>query len=139
MLFRSRRFVLRLAGIYGPGRMHLVEQVKSGEIAGRGEHHLNLVHRDDIVGAIAACSRAPGGVGGVFNVVDDAPTRRAEVAAWLADRLGVVLPRFTGEPHPGRRTVTPDRRILNGRLRRELGWRPAFPSFREGYATLLSP
>ena len=135
----SRRFVLRLAGIYGPGRTHLLEQVRAGEIAGRGEHHLNLIHREDIVGAIAACSRSTGVAGGIFNVVDDAPTRRAEVAAWLAERLGAPSPRFTGEPHPGRRMVTPDRRIQNARLREELGWRPRFPTFREGYATLLSP
>ena len=135
----ERRFVLRLAGIYGPGRTHLLEQVRSGEIAGRGEHHLNLIHRDDIVGAIAACSRAMDSAGGIFNVVDDAPTRRADVAAWLAERLGAPAPRFTGEPHPGRRTVTPDRRILNTRLREKLGWRPRFPTFREGYASLLSP
>lgn len=131
--------VLRLAGIYGPGRTHLLEQVRSGQIAGRGEHHLNLVHRDDIVGAVAACSTGRGPACAIYNVVDDAPTRRSEVAAWLADRLGAPQPRFTGEPHPGRRMVTPDRRISNARLREELGWRPRFPTFREGYASLLSP
>jgi nucleoside-diphosphate-sugar epimerase len=136
-----RTFVLRLAGIYGPGRHHVLDQLRSGagEIAGAGSHRLNLVHRDDIVGAVAACFTAPPGVGGgIFNVADDAPAPKAEVVAWLAAQLGVAMPRFTGEPAGGRRAVTPDRIIVNRRCREVLGWRPAYPSYREGYATLLS-
>lgn len=135
----ARAFALRLAGIYGPERTFLVEQVRRGEIAGVGDHHLNLIHRDDIVTAILACLRAPPVVaGGVFNAVDDRPTPKAEVVAWLAERLGVPLPRFTGEPHPGRNAVTPDRIIVNSALKSAVGWAPRYPTFREGYGTLLS-
>ena len=136
-----RSFVLRLAGIYGPGRHHVLDQLRSGagEIAGAGSHRLNLVHRDDIVGAIAACFLArPEQGGGIFNVADDAPAPKAEVVAWLAGRLGVPVPRFTGEPAGGRRAVTPDRIIVNRRAREVLGWVPRYPSYREGYANLLS-
>jgi nucleoside-diphosphate-sugar epimerase len=136
-----RAFVLRLAGIYGPGRHHLLDQLRSGaaEIAGRGEHRLNLAHRDDICAAVWAAFVAPPAVAdGVFNVADDAPVTKSEVVAWLAARLGVAVPRFTGEPAAGaRRTVTPDRVIANGKIRRELGWPLRFPSFREGYAAIL--
>ena len=135
----ARVFTLRLAGIYGPGRTYLVEQVRRGEIAGVGHHHLNLIHRDDIVGAIMGCLLAPPAVtGGVFNVVDDQPTPKAEVVAWLAERLGAPSPQFTGEPHPGRNAVTPDRIILNGALKAAVGWGPRYPTFREGYGSLLS-
>src|SRR6478735_10464732 len=50
----ARGFVLRLAGIYGPGRHHLLDQLRAGANAlnGAGRHRLNLVHRDDIVTAI---------------------------------------------------------------------------------------
>mgnify|MGYP000903402079 CR=1 FL=1 len=134
-----RRFVLRLAGIYGPGRHHLLEQVRAGEVAGRGEHRLNLIHRDDIVTAIACCLLAPEEVaGGVFNLADDGPAPKAEVAAWLATALGVPAPRFTGEPAAGRSQATPDRIIRNARARTELGWQPRYPTFREGYAKMLS-
>jgi nucleoside-diphosphate-sugar epimerase len=136
-----RAFVLRLAGIYGPGRHHLLDQLRAGaaDLPGRGEHRLNLVHRDDICAAIwAAFASPPEVAGGIFNVADDAPATKAEVAAWLASRLGAAAPRFTGEPVAGaRRAVTPDRVIANGKIRRELGWRPQFPSFREGYAQIL--
>jgi nucleoside-diphosphate-sugar epimerase len=134
-----RWFALRLAGIYGPGRSHLVEQVRAGEIAGRGEHRLNLAHRDDIVTAIwAAFGAGRETAGGVFNVADDGPAPKSEVAAWLATRLGVPPPRFTGEPATGRRRVTPDRVIANGKIKAVLGWRPQYPTFREGYEKILS-
>ncbi|MDB6169315.1 MAG: epimerase [Verrucomicrobia bacterium] len=147
-----RPVILRLAGIYGPGRTHLVEQVRAGEVSGWPDHPLNLIHRDDVCSAIWAALE--GGAGRsqpvwrrlerhalhqVYNVVDDQPSRKAEVAAWLAARLGVSPPRFSGAPAGGRRAVTPDRIILNTRLKGELGWAPLFPSFREGYAKFLSP
>lgn len=135
----ERRFILRLAGIYGPGRHHLLEQVRAGEVSGRGEHHLNLAHRDDIVEAVAACFVAPAAVAdGVFNVADDGPATKAEVVEWLATALGVPPPPFTGEPAAGRGMATPDRLILNAKARAQLGWRPRYPTFREGYAKMLS-
>ncbi len=136
----ARWFILRLAGLYGPARTHLIEQIRTGEVAGIGTHRLNLIHRDDAVAAIAACFDAPPAVRHeVFNVADDAPAPKLEVAAWLAARLGVPAPRFTGEPVSARRGLTPDRVILNAKLRAVLGWRPRFPSFREGYENILSP
>jgi nucleoside-diphosphate-sugar epimerase len=136
----ARACVLRLAGIYGPDRHHLIEQVRAGEVSGNGGHHLNLIHRDDICAAIWAVFGAPATMmADIFNVADDAPAPKAEVAAWLAGRLGVPVPRFSGVPVGGRRAVTPDRIIVNARLKAALGWAPRYPSFREGYATLLSP
>ena len=136
---RARWFVLRLAGIYGPNRTHLVEQVRTGEVAGRGEHRLNLAHRDDIVAAIWAALAAPPAVRSeIFNVADDGAAPKAEIAAWLAARLGVPPPRFTGEPLAGRREVTPDRVIANDKIKTMLGWRPRYPTYREGYEKFLS-
>jgi nucleoside-diphosphate-sugar epimerase len=133
----ASRVVLRLAGIYGPGRHHLLEQVRAGEAAGRAEAHLNLAYRDDIVAAVWAAWSAPAGAR-IYNVADDGAATKGEVVAWLAARLGVGLPRFTGVPAGGRRAVTPDRIIANDRLKSELGWRPSYPTFREGYEKILS-
>jgi nucleoside-diphosphate-sugar epimerase len=133
----TARVVLRLAGIYGPGRHHLVEQVRRGEAAGRGDYHLNLAYRDDIVGAIAAaCEAKPGAH--VFNVADDGSATKGEITAWLAARIGVAAPTFTGAPAGGRRAVTPDRIVANAKLKAELGWHPGYPTFREGYEKILS-
>ena len=134
-----RWFILRLAGIYGPGRHYLVDQVRSGVVAGRGEHHLNLAHRDDIVSAIWAAFESPDAdESGIFNVSDDKAARKEEIVAWLAQKLGVAMPTFTGVPAAGRRAVTPDRVILNTKLRTRLSWRPRFPTFREGYKNMLA-
>jgi nucleoside-diphosphate-sugar epimerase len=135
----GRRFILRLAGIYGPGRHHLLEQVKAGAISGFGQHHLNLIHRDDIVDAIAACLAAPATVANeVINLADDGAATKAEIVRWLASTLGVVEPTFTGEPAEGRGMGTPDRVIVNRKAKALLGWKPRYPTFREGYAKLLS-
>jgi nucleoside-diphosphate-sugar epimerase len=135
----DRWFVLRLAGIYGPGRHHLLEQVRSGEVSGQGHHRLNLIHRDDICAAIwAAFAARPEIKNEIFNVADDGATKKSEVVEWLAAKAGVAAPRFTGEPLGGRRAVTPDRVITNGKLKQLLGWKPQYPSFREGYTALLA-
>ncbi len=134
-----RWFVLRLAGIYGPGRHGLLDQVRSGEITGRGDHRLNLVHRDDICAAIWLALGAPSNVADeIFNVADDGAARKSDMAAWLAARLALPVPRFTGEPVTGRRAAAPDRIVGNGRIKRVLGWQPHYPTFREGYETILS-
>ena len=130
--------VLRLAGIYGPERTYLLEQVRSGEVAGRADFHLNLIHREDILSgmdAVWADTERRGAE--VFNLADEGAATKGEVVAWLAARLGVVAPRFTGAPAGGRRAVTPDRIIDSGLARAVLGWRPAYSTYREGYAEIL--
>lgn len=135
----QRWFILRLAGIYGPGRHRLLEQVRAGEVTGVAEHHLNLIHRDDIVTAVAACAGAPPAIANeIFNLVDDGRAQKSEIVAWLARELGVPPPRFTGVAFPGRRTVTPDRVIANDKFKSMLGWSPRYSTFREGYVNLLS-
>jgi nucleoside-diphosphate-sugar epimerase len=136
----KRWFVLRLAGIYGPKRHHLLDQLCAGdgEVSGTGGHRLNLIHRDDIVSAIfAGFGASPEIRNEVFNVADDRPASKEEVVGWLASRLELPAPRFTGEPAAGRRQITPDRAILNGKIKRVLGWKPVFPSYREGYEAIL--
>ena len=145
-----RTIILRLAGIYGPGRHYLVDQLRAGAslFPGTGTHRLNLVHRDDIVSAIVACLVAPDEIGSsVFNVADDAPSPKGEVAAWLAQRLGVAPPQFAHDldappaagvsPVRGRSGPVPDRIISNARLKRVLHWSPRFPDYRVGYEQIL--
>lgn len=136
-----RWFILRLAGIYGPGRHHLLDQLRAGESPAGGPHRLNLAHRDDIVAAIFACLNAPGEIANeIFNVADEAPAPKDEVLRWLSARLGGLALAAgiaaSGVRREGR--VTPDRIISSARLRARLGWRPRFPDFRAGYENLLS-
>ena len=139
----GRWFIMRLAGIYGPKRHHLLDQVRAGaaEFSGSGAQHLNLAHRDDICAAVLAAFTAPASQsGGIFNVADDAPAPKGEVVQWLAEQLGRPSPRFTGGAASARRGFAspPDRLISNAKLKAKLGWKPRYPSFREGYAAILS-
>jgi len=125
------------------GRTHLLDQVRDGAAAlpGSGEPHLNLTHVEDAAAAAWAAFAAPAAFANrAYNVADDCPAPKAEVVAWLAAQLGQPAPRF--DPALARATlrrrVVPDRVILNHRLKRELGWQPRYPSYREGYASLLS-
>jgi len=136
-----RHFILRLAGIYGPERHHLLDQLRAGlpVLGGSGSHRLNLAHRDDIVAAILACLTAPPAIGsGIFNVADSAPAPRGEVVAWLAERLGRPEPGFDGSTTVRRGGAPmPDRVISSARIQRALGWQPQYPDYRAGFESIL--
>lgn len=138
----ARWFVLRLAGIYGPGRHHLLNALRAGTTQFPGEPGLrmNLAHRDDIVAALVACASAPPTVRNeIFNVSDGAPATKAELLGWLAAALGLPAPSFDGaSPAGARQAPTPDRVIRSERIRRLLGWTPRHADFRAGYRAILT-
>jgi nucleoside-diphosphate-sugar epimerase len=125
--------VLRLSGIYGPGRPWPVERVRAGALAlGPGDGAwMNLCHLDDAVTAVlAALDRGRPGL--VYHASDAHPPRRRELVGWVAARLGIPVP-SGAHPYQG-----PDRRIRAERSRAELGIGLAYPSFREGVEALLA-
>ena len=138
----SRWFILRLAGIYGPGRHHVLDQVRSGaaSLPGSGDYRMNMAHRDDIVSAILACLSAPPAVRNeIFNVADGRPATKTEVVRWLCSQLGRTEPEFSGEGGSGKRPSGPaDRIILSRKLTERLGWKPEYPTYLDGYARLLT-
>lgn len=138
----ARWFILRLAGIYGPGRHHLLDQLRDGAstLNGSGAHRLNLAQRDDIVAAILGCLRAAPPVGReIFNVADTAPALRSEVVAWLAQQLGRPAPIFDGSTTSRRGGAPmPDRIISSAKIQRMLAWQPRYPDYRAGFGNLLS-
>ena len=136
-------YVLRLAGIYGPNRHFLLDRLKEGEgsIPGRGDYHMNMIHRDDIVSAILAAIRGQAS-SGIYNICDDEPATKETVLVYLAEQMGLPAPKFDPENIPPRLQRRggrmPDRIISNVKARAQLGWQPSYPSFRRGYAALLS-
>lgn len=131
--------VLRVAGIYGPGRAYWLDRFRSGEasIEGDGARILNMVHRDDVAGAIVAALER-GAPGRIYNVVDNEPVTQLALFEWLARRLERALPPQAQAPGaPGKRGTT-NKRVSNARLRKELEYELRFPSFREGFGALLN-
>ncbi|MFP6899936.1 MAG: NAD-dependent epimerase/dehydratase family protein [Opitutales bacterium] len=140
----ERSFVLRLAGIYGPGRHVFLDRLRAGEPEwpGNGEAFLNLIHRDDACSAIWATLESPlARPGRIYNLSDGQPVPRMEVVSWLAEQTGTKMPRFSSGsgPSPSLQSIAlpPNRKIDNRRIREELDWDPVYPSFREGYLDLL--
>jgi nucleoside-diphosphate-sugar epimerase len=131
--------VVRLGGIYGPGRKSLIERARRGELRIREDvHYTNRIHRDDAAGLLRHLlfheSPAP-----LYLGVDDEAADEAEVYRWLADRVGVEPASETDaedrEGAPRRRAVGSKR--CSNRLARESGYHFRYPTFREGYAELI--
>ena len=83
--------VLRVAGIYGPGRGHAFKQFLRGEarLEGDGSRFLNMIHRDDVAGAIITALER-GRPGEIYNAVDNEPVSQAEFFGWLAAELNTL-------------------------------------------------
>ena len=131
--------VLRLGGIYGPERTRVIDSVRSGEAICRDGEPVwtNRIHRDDAAGAIAHLLFAEAPPSIVVGV-DHEPADQCEVFHWLADRLGVPPPQRGSGPTRDRRYERSNKRCRNARLL-GTGFRFAYPTFREGYESLLTP
>jgi nucleoside-diphosphate-sugar epimerase len=136
--------VLRFGGLYGPGRHHMVDQLRRGEsvIGGRVDHYINYLHRDDAASSVlAALVGGPAGAR-VYNVGDGCPVTKEALARWIAERLGQSAPVFDPSAPAGPRVAKggrtqPSRIVATGRIRAELGWKPAFADVFAGLAPFL--
>jgi nucleoside-diphosphate-sugar epimerase len=128
--------VLRLAGIYGPGRGFWLKQFLNGEarIEGNGGRVLNSIHLEDVVGSILVALEK-GTPGRIYNAVDDEPSTQLELFQWLSERLEKPLPpRAEQSEELFRKRGLTNKRVINRRLKTELGYIFKYPTFREGYA-----
>jgi len=135
--------ILRLAGIYGPGRNALTQIargtarriVKPGQV-------FNRIHVGDIAQAIdAAVAR---NASGIFNVSDDEPTPPADPIVFAAKLMGVEpppeIPFDQAAPSMSPMALSfwqECRRVKNDKLKRELGVRLRYPTYREGLRALF--
>ncbi|GAA4671063.1 SDR family oxidoreductase [Frondihabitans cladoniiphilus] len=139
--------ILRLGGIYGPGRERLIDQVRSGTATIPAHpQHTNRIHRDDAAAAIVHLATRDAPPPLVVGV-DDEPAELGDVLRFLAQELGLPEPRHepvrpsegaTGpESTPARNEGPGDKRLRNTLLR-STGFEFAYPTFREGYRALLA-
>ena len=132
--------ILRLAGIYGPGRNALVtlrtgtarRVIKPGQV-------FNRIHTDDIASAIMAAVHHQGS--GTWNVCDDEPAPPQDVIAYAAELMGVAPPPEeafeTAEMSAMARSFyASSARVSNAKLKRELGVTLAHPTYRHGLDAL---
>ena len=127
--------VVRLTGIYGPGREWMLGQVRKGyRVAVDPPLYGNRIHADDAAGLLAfllEADREGKTLDDTYIGVDNAPVPLAEVVGWLRERLGVTE---WAEETSTRRAGS--KRCSNARAK-ALGWEPRYSSYREGYAAIL--
>ena len=133
--------IIRLAGIYGPGRGPF-EKVRNGtarRIMKAGQV-FNRIHVDDIAAIVeAALARR---ADGIFNAADDEPAPPENVLAHAAELLGVPAPPEldfeTAELTPMARSFYGEnKRVRNDKIKRELGIRLSYPTYRDGLKATL--
>lgn len=131
--------VFRLPGIYGPGRSALdrVREGKAHRIDVPGQV-FSRIHVDDIVTGVLAALDAPPGA---YNLADDLPASQNAVIEEACRLLGRAPPTLqsldrAGLSAPARAFYSENRRVANGKAKRVLGWRPRYPTYREGLASL---
>jgi nucleoside-diphosphate-sugar epimerase len=118
--------VLRLSGLYGRGSARLLKKVRSGDI-GDPDRWTNRIHRDDAASAVVHLLTRAERPASLYVGTDDEPALLGDVAAYLAELIGVPAPP-PADPGQGE-----GKRLSNARLR-ATGWEPAYPTYREGYA-----
>jgi nucleoside-diphosphate-sugar epimerase len=125
--------VLRLGGIYGPGRERLIDQVRSGTARiPSASTFTNRIHRDDAAQAIVHLASRQAEMPAVVIGVDEEPAELGDVLRFLAEEL--QLPAPPQEPTDSAGAAS---RRLSSSLLRSTGFRFAYPSYREGYRSVL--
>ncbi|MGB9368931.1 MAG: SDR family oxidoreductase [Xanthobacteraceae bacterium] len=136
--------ILRLSGIYGPGQNALIQLARgTAKRIDKPGQVFNRIHVEDLAQAIDAvfAQRADG----IFNVTDDEPTPQGEPIAFAAELLGVAPPPEIPFAEAAK-AMSPmalsfyaeSKRVRNDKLKRALGVRLRYPTYREGLRALFA-
>ncbi|MFI7546108.1 NAD-dependent epimerase/dehydratase family protein [Actinoplanes sp. NPDC049599] len=133
--------VLRYGGFYGPGATDdqvMMVRERKYPLVGKGSGYMSWVHVDDAASAtVLAVEQQPKGV---FNIVDDEPAPASEWLPYLAECAGAEPP--PAMPESQARLLAGDFAVIlmtegrgfsNAKAKRELGWQPHYPSWRQGF------
>ncbi|MEM9740196.1 MAG: SDR family oxidoreductase [Pseudomonadota bacterium] len=134
--------IVRLPGIYGPGRSPF-DRVRAGSakrIIKRGQV-FSRIHVDDIAAGLEGVLRT-GFANGVFHLTDDAPAPPQNVTEFAAELLGMppppAIPIEQADLSPMALSFYSEcKRVSNARAKSILGWRPKYPTYREGLRAIL--
>lgn len=135
--------LFRLPALYGPGRSPL-DRLRDGtaRLVRKPGQVFNRVHVDDAVSGLFASMARPR-PGAAYTLCDDEPAAADEVIEWTATRLGLPRPPEVDWTDPSvsegmRRFYLDSKRLSNARAKAELGWRPRYPTWREGVEALIA-
>ncbi len=130
--------IFRLSGIYGPGRSLIDRLMRNEEvyIVDKPTHLFNRIHIDDIVGAVESAMSSNSKTK-IFNLSDDLPATQLDVAKFAARLLKKNCPEIVSlksemVSEMAKSFYREEKKVSNKKLKDELGYNLAFPSFKEG-------
>jgi len=135
--------ILRISGIYGPGRDRLATlRAGTAKAVDKPGQVFNRIHRDDIAGATLAAMLSPAGER-LTNLADGHPCSSVELLCGLADMLSLPRPEITpfdaAAMPPGMAGFfAENRRLKNERLRTLPGFTLRYPHWRAGYQAIIA-
>jgi nucleoside-diphosphate-sugar epimerase len=138
----QRSVILRLAGLYGPGRVPFIRELREGmPIPAPASGWLNLIHVDDAANVVIAADESAPFENGprVYCVSDGSPAERAEYYSEVARQIGAPPPRFV-EPDaasPRAARAESNRRVSNARMLADLRVTLNYPDYRAGLASAV--
>jgi len=124
--------ILRLSGIYGEGRLRMINLAKSSESWPMQNSWTNRIHRDDAAAFmvfLVQSLNSQKNISPCYIVTDSAPSSQHEVLTWIASQLKVTIPDRTPDIEGGKR-------LSNARLL-STGFKLQYPTFKQGYTALL--
>ena len=136
--------VFRAGAIYGPGR-NAIGRVAKGRarIFKKADHYISRVHVEDLAATILASIQKPN-PNSIYNVVDDYPSGLDEPVEFAAKALGMPQPPISDAdenpdevPPAFQNSLSENRRVRNDLIKSELGVQLQYPTFREGYQSLI--
>jgi nucleoside-diphosphate-sugar epimerase len=129
--------ILRMGGIYGPGRTYFLRRVKEGaeRIYAKGGVYSNRIHREDCVGMILHVL-AGEAQRQIYNGVDCEAADRNEVIRWMAAQLGIDAVSLVSTDDLKQIAARGNKRISNRKIL-DAGYCFLYPTYREGYTALL--
>ena len=135
--------IFRLPALYGPDRSP-IERLRDGTArrVRKPGQVFTRIHVEDVVSALFASMASPH-PGRAYTLCDDAPEAADVVMEWAAEQLGLPQPPEVDWTDASvsdgmRRFYLDSKRLSNARAKAELGWRPEYPTWREGLASLIA-
>ncbi|MEE2877674.1 MAG: SDR family NAD(P)-dependent oxidoreductase [Pseudomonadota bacterium] len=135
--------LVRLPGIYGPGRSQL-DRIRAGkdeQIVKPGQV-FSRIHVDDLASGLFALLQAAH-LSGAFNLCDEEAAPPQDVLAFAAELLGMTMPAPVSIDNAdvsemAKSFYSECKRVSNARLKAATGWRPRYPTYREGLRAILA-
>jgi len=128
--------IVRLGGIYGPGRGYAFKQFLKGEAKMNENNYMNMIHVSDAAKSIVHLLGRESGEK-IVNVVDQEPVRQSDFFRYFAERLNRPMPESSGNEVSTKKRGVTNKRVSNALLLRS-GYRFIYPTFREGYEPELA-